>query len=245
MSFHSEYHSFINLSLSSQLISHRYPGWRWRSAALGWYLRSTLAPFSLTMYFAPGYCESPRFTSSCSLKHPYNYINKNKTKTNLSMLNGVTISGKVRFWAIVLGTPTVSRGRFGSGVITYNNTPFIYTWQTILNIVQLTVLAEKSTRFPIKFPLILPSFPFNRCFTDLSGRPPFWVACNEPHQYNSSFDYPLCSINNVQHKKYRGNSGDAVVDECRNVILEKFHVVSNDVCCSSIRLISEKDGIRK
>lgn len=67
MSFHSAYPSFINLSLSSQWISHRYPGWRWRSAALGWYLRSTLAPFSLTMYFAPGYCESPRFTSSCSL----------------------------------------------------------------------------------------------------------------------------------------------------------------------------------
>jgi hypothetical protein len=47
-------------------------------------------------------------------------------------------------------------GRFGSGVI--------------------TVRAEKSTRFPIKFPRIRPSLPLSRWLIDFIGRPPFCCA---------------------------------------------------------------------
>ena len=72
---------------------------------------------------APGYCELPRRTSSCIL----------------SMLNGVTISGKVMFCAMLRGTPTWSMRRFGSGV--------------------MTVRAEKSTRLPIRLPRMRPSLP--------------------------------------------------------------------------------------
>lgn len=82
----------------------------------------------------------------------YFFINS----TNLSMLNGVTSSGNVIFWAMERGTPTWSILRLGSGV--------------------MTVLAEKSTRFPIKLPLTRPSFPFNLCLTDFSGRPDFCTA---------------------------------------------------------------------
>lgn len=84
----------------------------------------------------------------------YNIVNW----TNLSILNGVTRSGKVIFCAMDLGTPTWSILKLGSGV--------------------MTVLAEKSTRFPIKFPLTRPSFPFSLCLTDFSGRPDFWTAWN-------------------------------------------------------------------
>ena len=76
--------------------------------------------------------------------------------TYLSMLNGVTSSGNVMFWAIVLGTPTWSIRRLGSGV--------------------MTVRAEKSTRLPIKLPLTLPSLPFNLCLIDFNGRPDFCTA---------------------------------------------------------------------
>ena len=75
---------------------------------------------------------------------------------HLSMLKGVTSSGKVRFWAMLRGTPTWSMRRFGSGV--------------------MTVRPEKSTRFPIRLPRIRPSLPFRRCLIDLSGRPDFCVA---------------------------------------------------------------------
>lgn len=74
----------------------------------------------------------------------------------LSMLNGVTISGKVMLAAIERGTPTWSICKLGSGV--------------------MTVRAEKSTRFPIRFPRTLPSFPFSLCLMDLSGRPDFCMA---------------------------------------------------------------------
>lgn len=84
-------------------------------------------------------------------------------KANLSMLNGVTISGKVRFWAIVRGTPTWSIDKLGSGVI--------------------TARAEKSTRFPIRFPLTRPSLLFNLCFTDFSGRPDFCMACGQSRKH--------------------------------------------------------------
>jgi len=81
----------------------------------------------------------------------------NHNHTHLSILKGVTISGKVRFCAMVRGTPTWSIRRFGSGV--------------------MTVRAEKSTRFPIRLPRIRPSFAFSRCLIDFNGRPDFWTAC--------------------------------------------------------------------
>lgn len=77
-------------------------------------------------------------------------------ETHFSKLKGVTISGKVMFWAILLGTPTWSIRKLGSGV--------------------MTVRAEKSTRLPIKLPRILPSFPFRRALIDFSGFPDFCIA---------------------------------------------------------------------
>lgn len=53
--------------LACYKMANLYPGCKWRSAARGWYRRSTRAPFSRIIYFAPGYWESPRFTSSWSL----------------------------------------------------------------------------------------------------------------------------------------------------------------------------------
>lgn len=67
------------------------------------------------------------------------------------MLYGVTVSGYVRFSAILHGTPSSSMLIVGSGVI--------------------TVRAEKSTRLPIKLPLIRPSFAFSLLHIDLIGRP--------------------------------------------------------------------------
>lgn len=73
------------------------------------------------------------------------------------MLYGVTVSGYVRFNAILHGTPNSSMLMVGSGVI--------------------TVRAEKSTRFPIKFPLIRPSFALSLLHIDLIGLPDLCVAC--------------------------------------------------------------------
>ena len=55
------------------------------------------------------------------------------------------------FLAIAIGTPSSLMEIFGSGVI--------------------TDLAEKSTRFPMRFPLILPCLPLRRSLIDLRGRP--------------------------------------------------------------------------
>merc|ERR1740123_2284143 len=96
------------------------------------------------MYLAPGYWLLPLLTRACIL----------------SMLKGVTISGKVRFWAMLLGTPTWSILRLGSGV--------------------MTVLALKSTLLPIKFPLILPSLPFSLALTAFRGLPLFCIARGRP-----------------------------------------------------------------
>lgn len=43
----------------------------------------------------------------------------------------------------------------------------------------ITVRAEKSTLFPIKFPLILPSFALSLLQIDLMGLPDLCVACSE------------------------------------------------------------------
>lgn len=42
----------------------------------------------------------------------------------------------------------------------------------------MTVRAEKSTRLPIKLPLIRPSFAFSLLQIDFIGRPDLCVACN-------------------------------------------------------------------
>lgn len=67
------------------------------------------------------------------------------------MLYGVTVSGYVRFKAILQGTPSWSMLMVGSGV--------------------MTVRAEKSTRLPIKLPLIRPSFALSLLHIDLMGLP--------------------------------------------------------------------------
>ena len=79
------------------------------------------------------------------------------------MLNGVTISGKVRFWAIDRGTPTWSILRLGSGVI--------------------TVRAEKSTLLPMRFPRIRPSLPFKRALIAFRGLPLFCIALQKKYAH--------------------------------------------------------------
>jgi hypothetical protein len=61
----------------------------------------------------------------------------------------VTVSGKVKFMAIVLGTPSSSKFKFASG--------------------DTTVRAEKSTLLPIRFFLRRPSLPLRRSRMDLMG----------------------------------------------------------------------------
>lgn len=79
---------------------------------------------------------------------------------SFSRLSWVTVSGKVRFMAMVLGTPSSSRLRLGSG--------------------DTTVLAEKSTRFPIRFLRNRPSLPRSLSRMDLMGYPDFLVALITP-----------------------------------------------------------------
>ena len=68
-----------------------------------------------------------------------------------SMLYGVTVSGYVMLSAMLHGTPSSSSIKLGSGV--------------------MTVRAEKSTRFPIRFPRMRPFFPLRRSEMLLIGRP--------------------------------------------------------------------------
>ena len=63
----------------------------------------------------------------------------------------ITFSGNVKFIAIERGTPIWSTSKFGSG--------------------DITLLALKSTLFPIKFPLIRPSFPFSLLVNVFIGIP--------------------------------------------------------------------------
>ena len=62
---------------------------------------------------------------------------------------------KCKFKATLNGTPSSLILMFGSGVI--------------------TLRAEKSTRLPIRFPLIRPSFPLRRCLSVLSALPERWA----------------------------------------------------------------------
>lgn len=79
---------------------------------------------------------------------------------NLSIFSGVTTSGNVRLRAMDLGTPNSSIAILGSG--------------------ETTVLAEKSTLFPIKFFLNLPSLPLSLSLKDLIGLPLFNLAYGNP-----------------------------------------------------------------
>ena len=63
----------------------------------------------------------------------------------------LTVTGLVKFLAILSGTPSSLIDNCGSGVITER--------------------ALKSTRFPIRLPLTRPAFPFNRSLIDFRGRP--------------------------------------------------------------------------
>ena len=165
------------------------------------------------MYFAPGYWLAPLRTRSLSLPHTPHRGNSQQSTFEasvpkcrcqypahellmgyfikklqgylqmanyLSMLNGVTISGKVRFCAMLLGTPTCVMANMGSGVI--------------------TVLPEKSTRFPIKLPRIRPSLPLRRCLTDFRGRPDFCTACFAK-KYNLLFYFHDVSAKTLGHAK--------------------------------------------
>jgi hypothetical protein len=70
---------------------------------------------------------------------------------NLSIFQFETVSGMVSFFATSYGIPTSEIAIFGSG--------------------EITVLLEKSTLFPDKEPLNLPSLPFNLCVNVFNGLP--------------------------------------------------------------------------
>ena len=92
----------------------------------------------------PGYRYAPLRTRACSAVR----------------LNSVTTSGKVSLWAMICGTPSWSRSRFGSGVMTDR--------------------AEKFTRLPLRLPRMRPSLPLIRLFTHLSARPERCCATGRP-----------------------------------------------------------------
>jgi len=72
----------------------------------------------------------------------------------------VTVTGTVSCWAMRAGTPTSSIRRLGSG--------------------DMTVLEEKSTRFPERLRRKRPSFPFSLWDRVLSIRPDLWVDGEVP-----------------------------------------------------------------
>ena len=76
------------------------------------------------------------------------------------MFLSVTLTLTVNSFAIASGTPTSSISISGAG--------------------DITVRAEKLTRFPDSDPLNLPSFPFSRCVIVLSGLPLLCLAGGIP-----------------------------------------------------------------
>mmetsp|Transcript_25098 Transcript_25098/g.65226 ORF Transcript_25098/g.65226 Transcript_25098/m.65226 type:complete len:409 (+) Transcript_25098:3019-4245(+) len=95
-------------------------------------------------------------------------------------LYGATRSGTVNVFAMLLGTPTWSTDRLGSAV--------------------MTVLAEKSTRLPIRLPLIRPSLPLRRCRMVLRGFPPRCFSCTP--------SLALASLSNNALTLYWSNSSN-------------------------------------
>ena len=82
-------------------------------------------------------------------------------------MNGDTFSGMVSFFATSKGTPTSPMSRLGSGLI--------------------TVRLEKSTLFPEREPLNLPSFPFSLWLRVFRGRPERWWAWGMPETSLSKY----------------------------------------------------------
>ena len=64
----------------------------------------------------------------------------------------------------------------------------------------MTVRAEKSTRFPIKFPRMRPSLPFSRCRIVLRGFPPRCFSCTP--------SLALASLSNNAFTLYWSNSSN-------------------------------------
>ena len=100
-----------------------------------------ILPFFLWILLAPGHLSGPFSTNL----------------VNLSILKVFTVSGLVKLVAILMGTPSWSNSKLGSGVI--------------------TLLAEKSTLLPIRLLRIRPSLPFNLWRIAFKGLPERWVAC--------------------------------------------------------------------
>lgn len=120
------------------------------------------------------------------------------------MLYGVTVSGYVRFKAILQGTPSSSILIFGSGVI--------------------TVRAEKSTLFPIKLPLIRPSFALSLLQIDLIGLPDLCVAYMTKrfmYKFNNTFIWVSGSQRYTTYKEYRKAAIPLAVQatHCQNMLL--------------------------
>ena len=80
----------------------------------------------------------------------------------------------------------------------------------------MTVRAEKSTRFPIKFPRMRPSLPFSRCRMVLRGFPPLCFSCTP--------SLALASLSNNALTLYCNNSsnwGDDVWRLARATLFER------------------------
>mmetsp|Transcript_45128 Transcript_45128/g.134766 ORF Transcript_45128/g.134766 Transcript_45128/m.134766 type:complete len:314 (+) Transcript_45128:3340-4281(+) len=147
-----------------RLNSTRSPLMRWRSTlspsssrrslAARMYARLMRRPSSRMMNLAPvspgGGC-GPLSTRPCSF----------------SMLNGVTVSGNVKFSAMDHGTPSSSMPMLGSPV--------------------MTVRAEKSTRLPMRLPRMRPSLDLSRWLIDLIGRPDFCMLGGWPGSVLSKY----------------------------------------------------------
>ena len=141
--------------LGWRLKSKTSPSFRWRSTTSP--NLSSLATRLRSPYFR--YCVPPdlnrtKLAPGC-LFMPF------LTRSRMcSMLCFEMTSGYVISFAMCIGTPTSSMRRFGSG--------------------EITVRPLKSTRFPDRFPLNRPCFPFRRCTNPRSGFPGPWYCSDKP-----------------------------------------------------------------
>mmetsp|Transcript_38185 Transcript_38185/g.85240 ORF Transcript_38185/g.85240 Transcript_38185/m.85240 type:complete len:202 (-) Transcript_38185:74-679(-) len=123
----------------------------------------------LIMNLAPGQSSAPRATKACSSDRLY----------------GVTSSGTVRFLATLLGTPTSSRLRLGSAV--------------------MTVRAEKSTRLPMRFWRMRPSLPLIRWAMVFKRRPDRCVSCTPEEPLSKKLATRICRIRSVCSVMWAGS----------------------------------------
>ena len=123
--------------------------------------RDSLLPYLSIVFSGNGFRSTPSASAPCPPSFPwfqytnvapgYSLFPLTTNFRSFSILFSVTFSGYVSIIAICRGTPTSSTPNVGSG--------------------EITVRPEKSTRFPLKFPLNLPCFPFSRCTKPLVGFP--------------------------------------------------------------------------